>query len=65
MTTSDLKKRLIDKIRKTNDSAILEDIYGLLDMETEDSEIYKLSDEQKNVIHKAQEQIKKGKLPDR
>ena len=59
MTTSDLKKRLIDKIRKTDDPAVLEEVYQLLDMETEDSEIYRLSDEQKNVIHEAKEQIKR------
>ena len=65
MSTPDLKKRLIDKIQKTENQAILEEVYRLLEIETEDLEIYKLNDEQKLVVQEAKEQIKNGKfLPD-
>jgi len=62
MTTPDLKKRLIDKIQKTENQVILEEVYRLLEIETEDLEIYKLNDEQKLAIREAKEQIKNGKF---
>lgn len=60
MSTVELRKRLIEKINETKDENLLEEAYRLLESEAEDSEIYKLSSEQKNVVHESQEQIKKG-----
>jgi hypothetical protein len=60
MSTAELRKKLIEKINETKDENLLEVAYRLLESEAEDSEIYKLSSEQKNVVHESQEQIKKG-----
>ncbi len=65
MINFDLKKKLIDKIQKTENKAILEEVYRFLEIETEDMEIYKLSDEHSLAVKEAKEQIKNGKfLPD-
>lgn len=62
MTTIELKKRLIDKIQKTDNNSLLEDAFRLFDLETEDIKVYKLSSEQKNAIAESREQIKNGKF---
>jgi hypothetical protein len=62
MSTVELRKRLIDKIQKTQDDRILEEAYRLLELETEDTEIYKLNDDQKKAINEARQQIKNGQF---
>jgi predicted transcriptional regulator len=62
MSTVELRKRLIDKIQKTQDGRILEEAYRLLELETDDIEIYKLNDDQKNAISEARQQIKNGQF---
>lgn len=62
MSTVELRKRLIDKIQKTQDGRILEEVYRLLDLESEDSEIYKLNEEQNKAITIARQQIKNGQF---
>jgi tRNA A22 N-methylase len=62
MSTVELRKRLIDKIQKTKDERILEEAYRLLEIETEDIEIYKLNDDQKKAISEARQQIKNGQF---
>ena len=62
MTTTELKKRLIDEIQKTDDERILEEAYRLLELEKEDIEIYKLNEGQKKTISEARQQIKNGQL---
>ena len=62
MSTVELRKRLIDKIQKTKDERILEEAYRLLELETEDIEIYKLNDDQKKAINEARQQIKNGQF---
>lgn len=61
MSTVELRKRLIDKIQKTDNEKLLEEAYRLLELETEDIEIYKLSDEQRKAVNDAKQQIKEGK----
>lgn len=61
MSTAELRKRLIDRISKTNDPAILEEVYRLLDLDTSELDVYSLTDEQKSVIEEAQGEIKAGK----
>jgi hypothetical protein len=59
MSTVELRKRLIEKIQKTQDERILEEAFRLLELEaTEDIEIYKLNDDQKKAIGEARQQIK-------
>lgn len=62
MSTVELRKRLIDKIQKTKDERILEEAFRLLELETEDIEIYKLNDDQKKAINEARQQIKNGQF---
>ncbi len=62
MSTIELRKRLIDKIQKTEDERILEEAYRLLELETEDIEIYKLDEDQKKAISEARQQIKNGQF---
>ena len=58
MSTIELRKRLIEKIQKTENDDLLEEAYRLLGLETEDIEIYKLNNDQMEAITEAREQIK-------
>ncbi len=60
MSTIELRKRLIDKIQKTENEDLLAEAYRLLELETEDIEIYKLSDSQRKAISEARQQINSG-----
>lgn len=62
MSTVELRKRLIDKIEKTEDKRILEELFRLLEIETEDIEIYKLNEGQLMAVNEAKEQIKTGQF---
>jgi hypothetical protein len=63
MSTVELRKRLIEKIQKTQDERILEEAFRLLELETtEDIEIYRLNDDQKKAISEARQQIKNGQF---
>ncbi len=62
MSSAELKKRLIDKIQKTDNENLLEEAFRLLQLESEDIEIYKLSDEQKSAVNEVREQIKRGEF---
>jgi len=63
MSTVELRKRLIEKIQKTQDQRILEEAFRLLELETaEDIEIYRLNDDQKIAINEAREQITNGQF---
>lgn len=60
MSTLDLRERLIGKIQQIENSDILAEAYRLLGLELEVDEPYKLSQEQKNAVKEAREQIKNG-----
>ena len=63
MSTVELRKRLIEKIQKTQDDRILEEAFRLLELETmEDIEVYKLNYDQKKAISEAREQIRNGQF---
>ena len=62
MSTIELRKRLIEKIQKTENDDLLEEAYRLLELETKDIEIYKLNEGQKKAISEAREQIKNGQF---
>jgi hypothetical protein len=62
MSTTELRKRLIDKIQKTDNENLLQEAYRLLELETKDIEIYKLSDDQRRAIAEARQQIKAGQF---
>lgn len=60
MTSIELKNKVISKIRQVNDDEILKEIYKLLDDTVEDSDIIMLSENHKNAIEVAKEQIENG-----
>lgn len=62
MSTTELKKRLIDKIQKTDNENLLEEAYRLLELETQDIEVYKLTDDQRKAIDEAKQQITNGQF---
>lgn len=58
MSTIELRERLIEKIKKTDNENILAEVYRLLGLETDDTEIYTFSDDQKKEIDANRLQIK-------
>lgn len=62
MSTIELRKRLIDKIQKTDNEDLLAEAYRLLELETEDIEVYKLNNDQRKAIAEARQQIKSGQF---
>jgi len=62
MSTIELRRRLIDKIQKTENADLLAEAYRLLELETEDIEMYKLNDDQRKAIGEARQQINSGQF---
>ncbi len=60
MSTIELQRKVIEKIKSVSDENLLTEVYRLLELENEDIEIYKLNSLQKIKIAAAREQIKKG-----
>ena len=60
MSTIELRKRLIDKIQKTDNVNLLEEAYRLLELEMQDIEVYKLTGEQPKALIEGRQQIKDG-----
>jgi len=60
MSTIELKKKLMEKVDTIESDDLLKEAYRLLEMETEDIEIYKLGSEQMIAIKEAQNQFKNG-----
>lgn len=59
MLTTELKNKLIERIRETNDEEILEEISHLLELQEPDT-VYQTNENQKANIEKARQQIKNG-----
>jgi hypothetical protein len=62
MSTIELRRRLIDKIQKTDNENLLQEAFRLLELESEDIEVYTLNARQKETIDEAKQQIKEGKF---
>ncbi len=62
MSGIELKEKLINSINKTDNEELLHEVYRLLEIENEDIEVYKLSDEQRKAISISQQQIKNGEF---
>jgi hypothetical protein len=60
MTTIELKEQVISRISKLSDNDLLMDVYKLLDNCSDDSEIFKLTDNHKIAIATAINQINNG-----
>ncbi|MEO5571723.1 MAG: hypothetical protein ABIT08_13575 [Bacteroidia bacterium] len=66
MTNLQIKNSVLNKIQALNNPYLLEEVYRLLEMETEDIEPLKLSPAQKEAIKEGQQDIAKGnKLSDK
>lgn len=62
MSTTDLQKKLIDKINHTKDERLLEEVFRFMELESEEIEVYNLSNEQIEAINEAKQQIKNGEF---
>ena len=62
MSTIELRRRLIEKIQKTENEDLLAEAYRLLELETEDLEIYKLNAGQRKAIIESRQQINSGQF---
>jgi hypothetical protein len=62
MSALELKSKLIDRIQTTEDERILEEVFRLLGIESENIEVYKLNEQQTQAIREAREQIKNGQF---
>ncbi len=57
MPATDIKEKLINKIKETNDLLLLEEVSTLFELQEPES-IYEVNDMQKKKIEEAREQIK-------
>jgi uncharacterized protein YlaI len=55
-----LKEKIITKIESIDNEELLNEVYQLLELNSENVNTYILTEEQLNVAQEAQEQIKKG-----
>lgn len=62
MSAVELRRRLIDKIQKTDNEYLLAEAYRLLGLEMEDIEVYKLNDDQRAAVKEARQQIDNGQF---
>jgi len=62
MSTVELKEKLISKILHTDSPELLSEVLRLLEIENEEMEVIKLSDQQKQAILKGQEDINNGRF---
>ena len=62
MSTVELKERLINKILHTDNPELLGEEFKLLEIENEEMEVIKLSDQQKQAILQGQEDIKNDRF---
>ncbi len=57
MPDTNLKEKLINKLKEINDPAVLEEVSNLFELQ-ESETIYQVNDKQRKAIEEAKEQIK-------
>ncbi|NBP68411.1 MAG: hypothetical protein EBU52_06660 [Cytophagia bacterium] len=62
MSASELKLHIINKVSSINDASILEEIYKLVNMESEIDTEYRLSAEEKKAIELGLKDIEEGRV---
>lgn len=62
MSTIELKKKVISRLQKTGDSALLEEVYRLINLDERNLDVYKVSALQKQAILKGRKEIENGKI---
>lgn len=60
MTTLELRNQVIGRINQVNDDELLQDVFKLLDINQTDSEVFKLTNNHKEAIETAINQINNG-----
>lgn len=60
MSTTELRKLLIEKIQLTDDNRLLEEASRLLDVDIEEPDVYILNNKQKQAIEEGRKQIING-----
>jgi len=61
MSSKEMKKQLIDKILSTDDHTILEEVYRILEVSTQEIDMIMLTDDQKSEIDKGIRDIEEGR----
>jgi predicted transcriptional regulator len=61
MSSKEIKKQLIDKILSTDDHSILEEVYRILEVSTQEIDMIMLTDDQKSEIDKGIKDIEEGR----
>ena len=62
MSATELKLQIINKVTSITDELILEEIYRLVNLESEMDSIYRLSDEERKAVETGLEDVKEGKI---
>nr|MBC7613991.1 hypothetical protein [Pseudopedobacter sp.] len=61
MSTAELKNQIIEKLNNINDETMLNDIYKLIQMESEIATVYQLSNDEKKAVEMTFHDIDAGK----
>jgi len=61
MSTVELKNKLKKKIEELNEDALLEQLLGIIELESYKSEVFKIPEDHKAGIEEGLQQIKEGK----
>ncbi|MBU0697095.1 MAG: hypothetical protein KKE39_11330 [Bacteroidetes bacterium] len=61
MSTAELKNQIIEKLEHINDETILNDIYKLIQLESEIATVYQLSNDENEAVEMAFQDIDAGK----
>lgn len=62
MSTTELKLQIINKVSSIDDQLILEEIYRLVNIESEMDSVYRLSAEEKKAIEIGLKDIEEGRV---
>ena len=62
MSVTELKLRIINKITTIEDELILEEIFKLVDMESEMDSVYRLTDPERKAVETGLKDIKEGRV---
>ncbi len=60
MSTQELKKQVVERLKTFDDEVILDEIYRLLQISTNDNVIYSFTEPQMNILNERDSRIEKG-----
>jgi len=62
MSATELKLQIINKVTSITDELILEEIYRLVNLESEMDSIYRLSDDERKAVETGLTDVKEGRI---